>query len=66
MTRSGVDSHTWSLVKYHKVSVLYFLEERSLDEIAGLLGRPPKTVETQLYRARKKLKAILTERGIFV
>ena len=22
MTRSGVDSHTWSLVKYHKVSVL--------------------------------------------
>ena len=51
---------------YHKVSVLYFLEERSLDEIAGLLGRPPKTVVTQLYRARKKLKAILTERGIFV
>ncbi len=51
---------------YHKVSVLYFLEERTLEEIAKQLGRPPKTVETQLYRARKKLKAILTERGIFV
>lgn len=51
---------------YHKVSVLYFLEEKSIEEIAGILERPPKTVETQLYRARKKLRAVLTERGIFV
>ena len=51
---------------YHKVSVLYFLEEKSVEEIAAILERPPKTVETQLYRARKKLRALLVERGILV
>ena len=51
---------------YRKVSILYFLEERPLPEIARILDRPPKTIETQLYRARKKLKAILMERGISV
>lgn len=51
---------------YRKVSVLYFLEEKPLPEIARILDRPPKTVETQLYRARKKLKTLLMERGISV
>lgn len=51
---------------YRKVSVLYFLEEKPLPEIARILDRPPKTVETQLYRARKKLKILLMERGISV
>jgi RNA polymerase sigma-70 factor (ECF subfamily) len=51
---------------YHKVAKLYFLEERPVDEIARLLGRPRKTVETQLYRARQKLQRILVERGILV
>ena len=49
---------------YHKVAELYFLEERSVDEIAEALRRPKKTVETQLYRGRQKLQRILTERGI--
>lgn len=47
---------------YHKVSVLYFLEEKSIDEIARRLDRPPKTVHTQLYRAKQMLKTAL-ERG---
>ncbi|MGI5893105.1 MAG: RNA polymerase sigma factor [Candidatus Merdivicinus sp.] len=51
---------------YLKVSVLYFLEEKSLEEISRILERPPKTVETQLYRARKKLKTVLKERGIVI
>ena len=46
---------------YHKVSVLFFLEEKSVDEIAQELGRPKKTVQTQLYRARSKLQTILME-----
>lgn len=46
---------------YHKVSVLFFLEEKSIDEIAQELGRPKKTVQTQLYRARSKLQKILME-----
>ena len=51
---------------YHKVAKLYFLDERSIDEIAQILGRPRKTVETQVYRARQKLQKMLMERGISV
>ncbi len=46
---------------YHKVSVLFFLEEKSIDEIAQALRRPKKTVQTQLYRARGKLQELLRE-----
>lgn len=46
---------------YHKVARLYFLEERPVEEIAAILGRPRKTVETQLYRAKRKLQRILSE-----
>ena len=46
---------------YLKVSVLYFLEERSVEEIAAALGRPRKTVQTQLYRARLTLQKMIKE-----
>ena len=46
---------------YHKVAVLFFLEEKSIDEIADALRRPKKTVQTQLYRARGKLQERLGE-----
>ena len=46
---------------YLKVSVLYFLEEKSVDEIAQALGRPRKTVQTQLYRAKLTLQKIIKE-----
>ena len=41
---------------YHKVAVLFFIEERTPEEIAGILERPEKTVRTQLYRARNILR----------
>ena len=46
---------------YQKVSVLYFLEEKSTEEIALALGRPQKTVQTQIYRAREQLRKLLKE-----
>lgn len=46
---------------YHKAAVLFFLEERSVEEIARVLERPPKTVHTQLYRAKQMLKQKLGE-----
>ncbi len=46
---------------YHKVSVLFFLEEKTVEEISELLGRPRKTVQTQLYRARSMLQNQLKE-----
>lgn len=41
---------------YHKVSVLYFLEEKTTEEIAVILKRPRKTVQTQLLRAKTMLQ----------
>ena len=46
---------------YLKVSVLYFLEEKSVEEIALALGRPRKTVQTQLYRAMLALQKMIKE-----
>ena len=47
---------------YYQVSVMYFLEERSVEEIARALRRPPKTVHTQLYRAKRLLQQQIMER----
>lgn len=44
---------------YLKVSILFFLEERTVDEIADALKRPKKTVQTQLYRAKLSLRQML-------
>ena len=41
---------------YLQVSVMYFLEEKSIDEIVLRLRRPKKTVQTQLYRAKLMLQ----------
>jgi RNA polymerase sigma-70 factor (ECF subfamily) len=39
--------------------VLAALEERPIDEIAGLLGLPAATVKTRLFRARERLRVRL-------
>lgn len=46
---------------YHKVSVLYFIDEKSVEEISQRLDRPKKTVQTQLYRAKGMLQELLKE-----
>lgn len=48
---------------YHMVSVLYFLREKNVDEIALALGRPKKTVQTQIYRAKLLLQQQLRKEG---
>ena len=47
---------------YHQVAVLFFLEEKNVDEIAAALRRPPKAVHTQIYRAKQLLQNAI-ERG---
>lgn len=42
---------------------LVFVEDRSLSDVAGLLGIPEGTVKSRLYRARKVLQAILKKGG---
>lgn len=44
--------------RLRRVLVLYYFEERSVDEVASMLGCPAGTVKTHLFRAR----AALTER----
>ena len=41
---------------------LKYLDDRSIDEVATILGRPVNTVKVGLFRARKRLKAHI-ERG---
>ncbi len=48
---------------YLLVSQMYFLQQTPVDEIARALRRPPKTVKTQLFRAKKLLMQKIKERG---
>ena len=48
---------------YLLVSRMYFLEQISVDEISRALRRPPKTVRTQLQRARRILQQQIKERS---
>jgi RNA polymerase sigma-70 factor, ECF subfamily len=49
--------------KYRQVLMLYYMEDRSYDEVAQLLDLPMGTVKTNLHRARKELaEAVLAQR----
>ena len=41
--------------------VLHYLENRSADELATLLGVSKNTLDVRLHRARQKLKATLAD-----
>lgn len=41
--------------KYRRVITLFYLEQRSYEEVGALLGLPLGTVKTFLYRAKKEL-----------
>ncbi|MDD4850068.1 MAG: sigma-70 family RNA polymerase sigma factor [Gemmiger sp.] len=47
---------------YGSVATLYLLEEKPVAEIAQRLGRPEKTVQNQLFRAKGILRQQITER----
>ncbi len=51
--------------KYRVVVLLYYYEEYSVEEISQITGRNPSTIQTQLQRARKRLKALLEQKGGF-
>ena len=47
--------------KYQRVLRLYYLEEKSYEEVARLLEWPMGTVKVYLHRARKELAGIWQE-----
>ncbi|MDD3693222.1 MAG: RNA polymerase sigma factor [Oscillospiraceae bacterium] len=46
---------------YCEIALLHYVEDKSFEEIANILDRPLKTVQTQAYRARDKLRKKLKE-----
>lgn len=46
---------------YRNVIYLYYYEDYTIPEIAEILGKSKNTINSQLQRARKKLKKILEE-----
>ena len=45
--------------KQRQAITLYYLDERSVDEVADLMGLPSNTVKTHLHRARAAVAAAL-------
>ena len=57
---SGVEADAHALLsrlpdKYRRVVTLFYLEQKSYEEVAAMLGLPLGTVKTFLFRARKEL-----------
>ena len=50
--------------RMRRVLVLYYYEERSVSEVALMLGCPEGTVKTMLFRARAALTEMLQRRGL--
>jgi RNA polymerase sigma-70 factor (ECF subfamily) len=49
---------------YHRVVVLFYLEDRTCEEVGELLSMPTGTVKALLHRGRKKLAALAGETEI--
>ncbi len=43
--------------------ILYYQDERPVDEVAAMMGLPVNTVKTHLHRARASLAAVLGAKG---
>lgn len=50
------DEHT------KKIIMLYFLEQKSLDEVTNEIGLPLNTVKTRLYRGLESMKTIISSK----
>lgn len=58
----GVLEAVWKLPEKYRVPLyLYYFEGYGTEEIGAILSRPPSTVQTQLARAREKLRQMWKE-----
>jgi len=60
---SGVEMDAYQMLnqlpeKYRQVITLFYLEQKSYEEVGAMLGLPMGTVKTFLYRAKKELLKI--------
>jgi RNA polymerase sigma-70 factor (ECF subfamily) len=49
---------------YRTTIYLHYWLETPIEEIASLIGAPPNTVKSYLFRARQRIARILAEKGI--
>jgi len=60
--KSSIMEEIWQLPKnMRNVIYLYYYEDYTIAEIAGILRKNPNTVSSTLQRARRKLKDLLQE-----
>jgi RNA polymerase sigma-70 factor (ECF subfamily) len=50
--------------EHREVVDLVYYHEKSVEEVAEIVGIPEATVKTRMFYARKKLSELLKERGI--
>jgi len=50
--------------EHREVVDLVYYHEKSVEEVAGIVGIPEATVKTRMFYARKKLSELLNEQGI--
>ena len=51
-------------VEHREIIDLVYYHEKSVEEVAGIVGIPEATVKTRMFYARKKLSELLKEQGI--
>ncbi|MDI1344570.1 MAG: sigma-70 family RNA polymerase sigma factor [Pseudolabrys sp.] len=49
---------------HREIIDLVYYHEKSVEEVAGIIGIPEATVKTRMFYARKKLSELLKEQGI--
>jgi RNA polymerase sigma-70 factor (ECF subfamily) len=50
--------------EHREIVDLAYYHEKSVEEVAGIVGIPEATVKTRMFYARKKLSELLKEQGI--
>jgi RNA polymerase sigma-70 factor (ECF subfamily) len=50
--------------QYRTVITLFYLEQRSYKEVAGVMGLPMGTLKTHLHRGRAMLRKIISEQNV--
>jgi RNA polymerase sigma-70 factor, ECF subfamily len=50
--------------EHREIVDLVYYHEKSVEEVAGIVGIPEATVKTRMFHARKKLSELLKEQGI--
>jgi RNA polymerase sigma-70 factor (ECF subfamily) len=50
--------------EHREVVDLVYYHEKSVEEVASIVGIPQATVKTRMFYARKKLSELLKEQGI--